>query len=60
MEFETNPLEDVPENQRGAFGWMQDFEFEACVLGLSSVTQGQNVAGPYGTATSSVSGSGCA
>lgn len=57
-EFTTNPLEDVSEPLRGAFGWMQDFEFEACVLGLSSVTRGQNVAGPYGTATTSVSGGG--
>ena len=60
VEFTTNPLEDVSEPLRGAFGWMKDFEFEACVLGLSSVTRGQNVAGPYGTATSSISGSGCA
>ena len=59
VEFTTNPLEDVSEPLRGAFGWMQDFEFEACVLGLSSVTRGQNVMGPYGTATSAVSGSGC-
>ena len=59
-EFETFPLEDVSEPLRGAFGWMQDFEFEACVLGLSSVTRGQNVVGPYGTATTSVSGGGCA
>lgn len=59
-EFETLPLEDVSEPLRGAFGWMKDFEFEACVLGLSSVTRGQTVAGPYGTSTSSVSTSGCA
>ena len=61
LEFETLPLQDVPENLRGSFGWMEDFEFEACVLGLSSVTRGQaTVVGPYGTATSGVSGGGCA
>jgi len=60
VEFTTDPLADVPENLRGSFGWMEDFEFEACVLGLSSVTRGQNVVGPYGTATSGVSGGGCA
>jgi len=60
VEFETLPLEDVSEPLRGAFGWMQDFEFEACVLGLSSVTRGQNVVGPYGTATTGFSSSGCA
>ena len=60
LEFTTDPLADVPENLRGSFGWMEDFEFEACVLGLSSVTRGQNVVGPYGTATSGVSGGGCA
>lgn len=60
VEFETLPLEDVDEPLRGAFGWMKNFEFEACVLGLSSVTRGQSVAGPYGTATTGFSSSGCA
>ena len=60
VEFETFPLEDVSEPLRGAFGWMEGFEFEACVLGLSSVTRGQTVMGPYGTATSSICGGGCA
>lgn len=58
-EFQTLPLEDVPEPLRGAFGWMNDFEFEACILGLSSTTRGQNIVGPYGTATTGFSSSGC-
>ena len=57
---EFQPLEDVPAPLRGSFGWMKDFEFEGCVLGLSSVTKGQNVAGPYGTSTTGFSSSGCA
>jgi hypothetical protein len=56
---EFEPLENVPAPLRGSFGWMKDFEFEACVLGLSSVTKGQNVVGPYGTATTAFSSSGC-
>ncbi len=60
VEFETFPLEDVDAPLRGAFGWMEDFEFEACVLGLSSVNKGQTVAGPYGTSTTGFSSSGCA
>ena len=56
---EFQPLEDVPAPLRGSFGWMKDFEFEGCVLGLSSVTKGQNVVGPYGTATTAFSSSGC-
>jgi hypothetical protein len=35
------------------FGWMQDFQFEACVLGLGATS-----VGPYGTATSSAFGNG--
>ena len=57
---EFQPLENVPAPLRGSFGWMKDFEFEGCVLGLSSVTKGQNVVGPYGTATTGFSSSGCA
>ena len=57
---EFQPLEDVPAPLRGSFGWMKDFEFEGCVLGLSSVTKGQNVVGPYGTSTTVFSSSGCA
>jgi hypothetical protein len=60
VEFETLPLEDVDAPLRGAFGWMEDFEFEACVLGLSSVNKGQTVTGPYGTSTTGFSSSGCA
>jgi hypothetical protein len=57
---EFQPLENVPAPLRGSFGWMKDFEFEGCVLGLSSVTKGQNVVGPYGTSTTGFSSSGCA
>jgi len=53
------PLAVVPENLRGGFGWMGDFEFEACALGLSQTTYGQNIAGPYGTSTTAFSRSGC-
>ena len=35
------------------FGWMSDFQFEACVLGLGALS-----VGPYGTTTSNVSGRG--
>ena len=58
--YTFEPLADLPGYARSQFGWMRDFEFEACVLGLSSVTQGQSVAGPYGTATTGFSSSGCA
>jgi hypothetical protein len=58
--YEFEPLADMPGYQRAQFGWMRDFEFEACVLGLSSVTRGQTVAGPSGTATTGFSSSGCA
>lgn len=58
--YDFEPLADMPAYQRSQFGWMRDFEFEACVLGLSSVTRGQNVVGPYGTATTAFSSSGCA
>ena len=59
VEFTTLPLQGIAVPWQGAFGWMEDFEFEACILGLSSVTNGQAVVGPYGTSTSSFSGSGC-
>ena len=57
--YEFEPLADLPEFSRPMFGWMKDFEFEACVLGLSSVSRGQNVVGPYGTSTTGFSSSGC-
>jgi hypothetical protein len=57
---EFQPLANLPDFARSQFGWMRDFEFEACVLGLSSVTRGQSVVGPYGTATTGFSSSGCA
>lgn len=44
--YEFEPLADLPEFSRPMFGWMNDFEFEACVLGLSSVNRGQSVVGP--------------
>jgi len=53
------PLEVVPPKLRGAFGWFGDFQFEACALGLSQVTYGQNIVGPYGTSTTGFSHSGC-
>jgi hypothetical protein len=54
-----SPLAELPDFAKPMFGWMEDFEFEACVLGLSSVTKGQGVVGPYGTSTSSFSTGGC-
>lgn len=54
------PLAEVPEWARPMYGWMENFEFEACVLGLSAVNKGQNVVGPYGTSTTGFSSSGCA
>ena len=53
------PLAVVPPKLRGAFGWLGDFQFEACALGLSQVTYGQNIVGPYGTSTTGFSRSGC-
>lgn len=53
------PLAAVPERLRPAFGWFGDFEFEACALGLSQTTYGQNIVGPYGTSTTAFSRSGC-
>lgn len=40
IEFE--PLAQLPEWSRSTFGWMSDLNFEACVLGLSTV-----IADPY-------------
>lgn len=60
VEIETfEPLGELPEFTQGMFGWMEDFEFEACVLGLGSVTKGQSVVGPYGTSTTGFSSGGC-
>lgn len=53
------PLADLPEYARQWYGWMEDYEFEACVLGLSSTFTGQGVVGPYGTGTTAFSSGGC-
>ena len=53
------PLAVLPQFARPMFGWMEDFEFETCVLGLSSATRGQATVGPYGTATTGFSSGGC-
>jgi hypothetical protein len=49
------PLADLPNWTNGAFGWMADFEFEACVLGLSTVGQNLPCSGPSPSNTTSVS-----
>jgi len=46
------PLSTLPGWSNQYFGWYRNLNFEACVLGLGSTT---NVAGPYGTSTSTVS-----
>jgi hypothetical protein len=46
------PLSTLPGWSTQYYGWYQNLNFEACVLGLGSTT---NVAGPYGTSTSTVS-----
>jgi hypothetical protein len=46
------PLSSLPGWSNQYFGWYKNLNFEACVLGLGSTT---NLAGPYGTSTSSVS-----
>ena len=46
-------------DRAGRFGWLQDFEFEACIGGRSTVTKVQTILGPYGTSTVGVSESGC-
>lgn len=56
--YNFEPLSNLPEFTRPMFGWLQDFNFEGCVLGLSNVVKG--TVGPYGTATRSISTSGCA
>jgi hypothetical protein len=49
---EFAPLSSLPGWSNQYFGWYKNLNFEACVLGLGSTT---NLAGPYGTSTSSVS-----
>jgi hypothetical protein len=46
------PLSSLPGWSNQYYGWYRNLNFEACVLGLGSTT---NVAGPYGTSTSTVS-----
>jgi len=47
------PLANLPGWSQQYYGWYRNMNFEACVLGLSSTVA------PYGTATNSVSTSGC-
>jgi len=46
------PLSSLPGWSTQYYGWYRNLNFEACVLGLGSTT---NVAGPYGTSTSTAS-----
>lgn len=48
--YTFEPLATLPMFSQPYFGWYQNLNFEACVLGLSSV------AGPYGTSTTSMTG----
>jgi hypothetical protein len=52
-----NPLSSLPGWTTAYNGWYSNMNFEACVLGLSNTTV--QSAGPYGTATNSVSTGGC-
>ena len=52
-----NPLASLPGWTTAYSGWYSNMNFEACVLGLSNTTV--QSAGPYGTATNSVSTGGC-
>lgn len=54
------PLVADPDLQAATFGWMQNLNIDACVLGLSQkITGQQSVIGPYGTSSLSYSSSGC-
>ena len=44
---EFQPLTSLPGFSSPYFGWFKSFEFESCVLGLSSSS---SIVGPYGTA----------
>ena len=50
-------LASLPGWARSYYGWYEDLNFEACVLGLSSTIS--PVLGPYGNSTSAVSTGGC-
>ena len=52
-----NPLASLPGWTTAYSGWYSNMNFEACVLGLSNTTV--QSAGPYGTATNSISTGGC-
>ena len=45
--WEFQPLSSLPAFSSPNFGWFKNFEFESCVLGLSSTS---SIVGPYGTA----------
>ncbi|HMT50240.1 MAG TPA: hypothetical protein PKC36_08840 [Dietzia sp.] len=54
------PLVADPDLQSATFGWMQNLNIDACVLGLSQrITGQQSVIGPYGTSSLSYNSSGC-
>ncbi len=54
------PLIADPDLQAATFGWMQNLDIDACVLGLSQrITGQQSVIGPYGTSSLSYKSSGC-
>lgn len=54
------PLVADPDLQAATFGWMQNLNIDACVLGLSQkITGQQSVIGPYGTSSLSYNSSGC-
>lgn len=54
------PLVADPDLQAATFGWMQNLNIDACVLGLSQRISGQqSVIGPYGTSSLSYSSTGC-
>lgn len=48
------PLASLPGFSQPYFGWFQNLNFEACVLGLSSSVS--VAGGPYGTSTTSMTG----
>ena len=50
-------LASLPGWARSYYGWYENLNFEACVLGLSSTIS--PVLGPYGNSTSAVSTGGC-
>lgn len=53
--YEFTPVADLPGFTQPMFGWLRNFSFEGCVLGL-----GTTVIGPYDTSTTGASSSGCA